>query len=228
MTTKRVWLQAAAWALLACLPAAAQEGPDAPEAEKEGEGLTYEKAVGMLREIEGLMKTSEELLDDSSRGKALETEQQLAEKLKELLKEDEKEDPALAQKKVLEKIDRLMKKSEKSQKGAVEGLAEMIRKARTSPGQDEPKPRPGKPKPPPKSAKPPQQPGSPAPAPYDPNRNDPVNTFRSRAERPGRWGDLPPRLREAILSGKRDLDEYPAEYRELLKEYMKKLSEEKE
>jgi hypothetical protein len=69
------------------------------------------------------------------------------------------------------------------------------------------------------------QPSSPATSPYDPGRNsDPINKFRSRGDRTGRWGDLPPRLREAMLSGKRDLDDYPAEYRELLKEYFKSLS----
>ena len=55
-----------------------------------------------------------------------------------------------------------------------------------------------------------------------------MNTFRSKGDRTGRWGDLPPRVREAMQSGKRDLDEYPAEYREVLKEYMKRLAEEKE
>lgn len=57
---------------------------------------------------------------------------------------------------------------------------------------------------------------------------DPVNKFRSRGDRTGQWGNLPPRIREAILHGTRDLDEYPPEYREALKEYMKKLAELKE
>ena len=74
-------------------------------------------------------------------------------------------------------------------------------------------------------AKRPQQPSSPATSPYDPNRQgDPINKFRSKGDRTGRWGDLPSRLREPFLNGKRDLDDYPAEFRELLKEYFKEIS----
>jgi hypothetical protein len=70
----------------------------------------------------------------------------------------------------------------------------------------------------------PTSPSSPAPAPYDPGRlGDPVNRFRSKGDRTGRWGDLPPRLREAMLSGKRDLDDFPPEFQELLREYFKEL-----
>ena len=88
---------------------------------------------------------------------------------------------------------------------------------------------PGQSKPGQQGMKPQNQPSSPAPAPYDPNRTgDPVNKFRSQGDRTGRWGDLPPRIREAMLSGKRDLDQYPPEFREVLKEYMRKLAEEKE
>jgi len=48
--------------------------------------------------------------------------------------------------------------------------------------------------------------------------------FRSKADRTGRWGDLPARLREPILNGKRQLDDYPPEFQELLKEYFKGLT----
>lgn len=47
-------------------------------------------------------------------------------------------------------------------------------------------------------------------------------------DRSGRWGDLPARLREAMLSGKRAIDDFPAEYQGILKEYMRKLADEKE
>ncbi|HXX93812.1 MAG TPA: hypothetical protein VEN81_09270, partial [Planctomycetota bacterium] len=70
----------------------------------------------------------------------------------------------------------------------------------------------------------PQQPSNPATAPYDPNRQgDPINKFRSKADRTARWGDLPARLREPILNGKRDLDDYPPEFQQLLKEYFEKM-----
>lgn len=60
--------------------------------------------------------------------------------------------------------------------------------------------------------------------PYDPNRRDPMHKFRSRGDRTGRWGDLPARIREAMLSGRRDLDDYPAEFQQILKEYMDALA----
>jgi hypothetical protein len=64
--------------------------------------------------------------------------------------------------------------------------------------------------------------------PYDPNRNDPPSKFRSQGDRSGAWGNLPDRVREAMLHGKRDVDEYPAEYQQILKEYMEKLAGEKD
>jgi hypothetical protein len=75
----------------------------------------------------------------------------------------------------------------------------------------------------------PDQPQNPADKPYDPNRNgEPINKFRSKGDRTGRWGDLPARVREAMLSGKRAIDDFPAEYQQVLKEYMKKLADEKD
>jgi hypothetical protein len=35
---------------------------------------------------------------------------------------------------------------------------------------------------------------------------------------------LPPKIREAMLHGWRDIDDYPADYAELLNEYFKTLS----
>lgn len=199
-----------------------------PEPGEEKE-LTTEEAMQILRDCQKLMTQAEDLLNDSSRGKALETEKDLIEKIDKLLKEDSKENPAASQQKVLEKIQKLMKKSEKSQGDTVEKLADVIRraKAQQGQGQGQPQPQPGRQQQ--SQSQRPQQPGNPATAPYDPNRTgDPVNKFRSRGDRTGRWGDLPPRLREAMLSGKRDLDDYPPEFQQVLKEYMKKLAEESE
>jgi hypothetical protein len=124
------WLAAA----LAAAPAWAQDPPrpddkfrpEAPQKEDE-EDLTPEKAMAMLKEVRELMEKSEELLNTSSRGKALETEKEVLERIKELLKDD----PQATQKQILEKIERLMSKSEGQQKDAVERLAEIIRKAKS-------------------------------------------------------------------------------------------------
>lgn len=204
--------------------------PEAPKPEEEAD-LTPEKAIQMLKEVRELQELAAELLNASAQGKALETEQELLSKLKGLLKDEEKADPQAAQKKILEKIERLMGKSEGSQKDAVDKMGEIIRRVKQGQGQGQGKPQPGqqqKQQQQQQQGKRPQQPSNPATSPYDPGRNsDPINKFRSTADRTGRWGDLPARLREPILNGKRDLDDYPPEFQQLLKEYFKELSGEK-
>ena len=221
-------------------PVFAQDKPEKPEksekqdkppaAPKEEAELSIEEAMKMLKEVGKLMETAEELLNDASRGKALESEEKILERIKELLKEDSKENPAEAQKKILEQIQKLMKGSEKKQGQSADKMGEVIRRVKAAQGQGQPQP--GQPQQPqqqkPQSMKP-DQPQSPADKPYDPNRNgDPINKFRSKGERTGRWGDLPARLREAMLSGKRQIDDYPPEFRQVLMEYMKKLADEKD
>jgi len=206
---------------------AAQDKP--PGNPREEAELSIEEAMKMLKEVGKLMDTAEELLNDASRGKALETEKELMQKIDKLLKEDSKENPAEAQKKVLEKIQKLMGKSEKSQGQSADKMGEVIRRVKAAQGQGQPQPgqpQPGQQKP--QSMKP-DQPSNPAERPYDPNRNgEPINKFRSKGDRTGRWGDLPARVREAMLTGKRAIDDFPAEYQQLLKEYMKRLADEKE
>src|SRR5262245_35064623 len=215
-----------ALALMAGL--ALQDKPPAPPHKEEAE-LTIEEAMKMLKEVGTLMEAAEELLNNASHGKALETEKELLDKIDKLLKEDSKENPAEAQKKILEKIQKLMGKSEKSQGQSADKLGEVIRRVKAAQGQGQPQP--GQPQPGQQKQQPmkPNQPSNPADRPYDPNRNgEPINKFRSRGDRSGRWGDLPPRLREAMLNGKRAIDDLPAEYQQLLKEYMKRLADEKE
>jgi hypothetical protein len=197
---------------------------DKPAPKDDPEDLTPEKALEMLKEVQGLMTRSEDLLNDSSRGQAVETEDVLLKRINELLRDD----PAAAQKKVLEKIAKLMEKSEGSQKDAIERMAEILRKAKAcqggscqKPGEQGRQSQPGQ-------LKPVQQPGDPARAPYDPNRLGSVEKFKSQATRSGNWGNLPSRLREAMQVGRRAIDDFPAEYQQILKEYMKKLAEDKE
>src|ERR1041384_8272107 len=92
---------------------AVQDKP--PSNPREEAELSIEEAMKMLKDVGKLMESAEELLNDASRGKALETEKELMDKIDRLLKEDSKENPADAQKKILEKIQKLMGKSEKSQ-----------------------------------------------------------------------------------------------------------------
>lgn len=216
-----------ALATVLLLSAVAQEPPKpAPKPEAEEKELTPEEALKILEECQGLMEQAEALLNDSARGKSLLSQEETAKRIEELLKED----PGLAQKSTLEKIERLMKKSEGSQGSTVEKLADVIRRVKAQQqGQGQGQPQQGPPQQMPQQMpqgqQPQNQPSNPATAPYDPNRQgDPINKFRSRGDRTGRWGDLPPRMREAMLSGQRDLDQFPPEYQQLLKEYFKVIS----
>jgi hypothetical protein len=210
---------------IAAILALALQNPPPPAQEEKD--LTPEEALKILKECGKLMEEAETLLNDSARGKALGSEKETLERINKLLGTPPA-DPAEEQKKILEKIEKLMGKSGKSQGETVDKLGDVIRRARAQQGQGQGDPQPG----PPQQGQPQDQkpqsnpnPSSPAPAPYDPGRNsDPINKFRSRGDRTGRWGDLPPRIREAMLSGKRDLDDFPAEYQQLLKEYFKSLS----
>ena len=112
------------WMAALVLAAGLQDKP-APKADEEE--LTPEKALQMLKEVQGLMVRSEDLLNDSSRGKSVETEDAILKRINDLLKDD----PAASQKKTLEKIAKLMEKSEGSQKDAVDKMAEIIRKAKS-------------------------------------------------------------------------------------------------
>ena len=219
-----------AFALVLSLAGSALAQDKPPANPKEEAELSIEEAMKMLKEVGKLMETAEELLNDASRGKALETEKELMEKIDKLLKEDSKENPSEAQKKVLEKIQKLMGKSEKSQGKSADKMGEVIRRVKAAQGQGQPQP--GQPQPgqqPKPQAQRPDSPQNPADKPYDPNRNgEPINKFRSKGDRTGRWGDLPARVREAMLSGKRAIDDFPAEYQQVLKEYMKRLADEKD
>ncbi len=132
---KKLCLMAAVFALGIAGAVLAQDPPKSPEPREGPEGaeeedLTPEKAMQLLKEARDLMGVSEELLLDSSRGKSLETEKAIVERLKKLLEEEEKGDPKAAQKKVLEKIQKLLQKTGKSQDETVKKINEIIRKAK--------------------------------------------------------------------------------------------------
>jgi|SRR5688572_4822778 len=103
-----------------------KEAPPAQEAPEEDE-LTPAQAMELLADAHRMMGKSEELLNDSSRGKALETEKALMERLERELKDE----PGEMQKRILEKVGKLVEKAEKKEKDAVDKLAEIIKKAKT-------------------------------------------------------------------------------------------------
>ena len=108
----------------------AQEEPKSdPKNEKDDDEdqLTPEQAMEMLKDIQGMMSKAEELLNDSSRGKALATEEDLIKKLEKEFKDD----PTALQKQILEKVKKLNERTEKKQKDAIDKLAELIKKAKS-------------------------------------------------------------------------------------------------
>ena len=220
----------------------AQEAPPlereepAPEEEKE---LTPQETMKLLHEIEDLMDLSEELLYNSSLGKALETSEELKKKIEELLREDREKPPPSSdggtpqenpgenpQEETLRKVEKLMGKAQEKQGGTIERIRELIRRAKQAQQS-----MPGPPKHQQQEKKEQQQPrqqnqsNNPATQPYDPNRNELPSRFRSKADQTDSWGHLPPSVREAMLHGRDDIDDYPPEFRERLKEYMEKLAD---
>jgi hypothetical protein len=205
------------------LPAAflfALSGAAWAQDEEEGEDedqLTPEQAMEMLKDIHGLMAKAEDLLNDGSRGKALETEQELLKKLEREFKDE----PAALQRQILEKVKKLTQRSEKKQKDAIDKMQELIKKARSCGGGNSKGDKQQEQKQNQSQAQ--KQPSGPAQTPYNPNRTDPPSKFRSNADRTGQWGNLPPRMREQMMHGKRDIDDYPAELQQVLSEYMKRI-----
>jgi hypothetical protein len=103
-----------------------KEAPPGTEEPQEDE-LTPAQAMELLEDAHRMMGKAEELLNDSSRGKALETEKALLERLQRELKDE----PGTLQKRILEKVGKLVEKAEKKEKDAIEKLNEIIKRAKT-------------------------------------------------------------------------------------------------
>jgi hypothetical protein len=183
----------------------------AQEEEPEDDELTPAQAMELLGDAHGMMVKAEELLNDSSRGKALETERKLIERLERELKDE---------KGILAKVGKLIEKAEKKEKDAADKLAEIIKKAKTSSGssnqsaKDRQKQEQGR------QAK---QPGNPAVRPYQPNRVDEPSKFQSYATKTGSWGNLPPAVRAAMLAASKE--ELPPEFQEIWKKYTESMQD---
>ena len=217
--------------LLPCGMAWAQDGPDTPK--KPGPqddpyetALTPQEALEMMQQIYDLMGEAEVKLNDASKGEELRDEKDVIAKIEKLKKK--MDDATATQTAILDKMDKLLNRSQKKQKTAIDKINELIRRCQKckggGKGQAQGKKQgegsnPGK-------ASPGAGKGATATDPYDPSRNDPANKFRSRADRFGQWGLLPPHQREAIMHRNDALEDFPPEFQELIKEYNKVLSEE--
>jgi hypothetical protein len=213
-------MKTVAWALaLALLPGGALW------AQEEEKPLTPEEAIEMLKEIYALMGEAEARLNDAARTEGLAAEKDVAEKIEELLKQMDQS--AATQRAVIEKMNLLLERSKKKQESTVEKINELIRRAQKQQGQgqSQPQPQPND-QANPSQSDPAQGGGQQAQRPYNPNKNDEANKFRSKADRYGSWGNLPPKAREAMHQSKRAIEDFPPEFQELLKQYHKAISDE--
>lgn len=202
--------------------ASAQEGDkdkppkQEPQEEEDEEQLTPGGAMELLEEALGMMTKAEELLNDSSRGKALATQKDLEKRLKDELKDD----PTFSQRRILDKIGKLVEKAEKKEKDAAEKLGEIIKKARSSQSQsqsEQQQPGQGQGQ----GSNKAKQPGSPAQKPYDPGRTEQPSKFKSEATKSGTWGNLPAAAKQAILDASKE--DVPPEFQEIWKKYYEML-----
>lgn len=214
-------------------------GPDAPAPPGGEEGSEAEPPpadpLKTLEEAARLMAEAEEYLNSAAawKGAARGTE---AERKLRLPEEPAAPGGGAAgqaqekQSQAHEKLGKLLDDADRRQKDTIERINLLIRQARACESQGGGSPRPQlRPQPLPRSPRPQPQDQRPdagdrARRPYDPppvsDRTAPPRT----ADRTDRWGDLPPHVRDEAFQGRRQVDEFPAEYRDLLQEYYKRLS----
>jgi hypothetical protein len=126
-----------------------------------------------------------------------------------------------------EKIDKLLGDADKRQRDTIELINQLIRQARAVQQAQAQKQQHQQQQPQPQSQQPQNtQPNAsnPAQRPYTPPPSREGPAPPRSADRADRWGDLPPHMRDETNQGLRQVEEFPAEYRELLQEYYKRLS----
>ena len=198
--------------------------------------LTPEEILKRLQEARDLMFEAEELLSKLGKEGAPERMRRAADKLAPPKPPDDPSSPSGggaqgAQSDGMKKLDALLRGTEKAQQETAERLNGLLQKlAQMEQQQGQPQPggqRPQNPRPQPLNPDNQPNPGQPAEKPYDPPKRTPPPLTGPRSSDPaGAWGNLPPRLRDQILQGERDVERFPEEYRELLREYFKRLAEE--
>lgn len=118
------------WTVAGCVlftaSAAWAQEPPSPKG-TDHQHLDPGEAIRLLHETQTLMERSEGILNDSSRGKAAQTEAMILARIENLLKED----PSAAQKAILEKIAKLMEKSEATQKDAIQRMEKILKDAKS-------------------------------------------------------------------------------------------------
>jgi hypothetical protein len=209
-----------------------------PDAGEEGEEKRADP-IKTLEEVVKLMAEAEEYLNAAAARKALDTGREIERKLEPPPPSPDKPPEAgtppppsgesqkaiekmkLAQ----EKIDKLLGGADKKQKDTIELINLLIRQARQvqQSGQQQQQRQQQQQQ---QRQQPQNQPNAtnPAQQPYTPPPTREGTAPPRTADRADRWGDLPPHMRDETNQGMRQVEEFPAEYRELLQEYYKRLS----
>ena len=117
-----------------------------------------------------------------------------------------------------------MKRSEGRQQGAIDKLADLVKKMLACQGSECKSCQKSGQKQAKQQNKSQPNAQNPAQSPHIPSADDPISTFRSRAEQAGCWGPLPPRISGQGVPV--NLVEYSAEVRAMLKEYLRVLANE--
>jgi hypothetical protein len=178
------------------------------------------------------MKTAEEFLVDSGKGKDLVGDKGIEKKLEKSQKAINKvlvgrkveiKPAGDIQSSILQLVDMLLLTTKETQNIAIARLEELLRKLPdTKPESRQPSDNENQPEP--QNAEP-QDPTEPANKPYDVNRVGDSSPIPRHPNESGDWVRLPERVREQILAGERDIEKFPAEYRDILKRYFESLGQ---
>lgn len=187
------------------------------------ESLEKVDIMATLNKIIEKMGDAEGFLSQASIWKALTPQEQAGHDIDKIIKQQEK---------ALKELNKLFKNTKGSQKQAIKEISKLIKLARqqgqgqgSSQGQKQPQPK--KIKPQNKQPQPQQKkPGHPADKPYEATGTLPHGLRPFTDDLAKKWGNLPPKLRDAILEMKQD--ELISEYLERLEKYFKILASEEE
>lgn len=173
--------------------------------------------LAVLKQISEKMTDSADGLSKASIWKAIKEGEDAGKKIEEIIR---------MQKEALAQLDKSLQETKSKQKGAIDDITKLIKLARKmqsnsqsdgSAQQSNPEPKPGQKNP--GSQQKPNQ--GPAQQPYESTTNPP-GSGRHTGGASEQWGNLPPKLRDAILLSKNE--EFTLEYQEWLQRYFKILA----
>ena len=171
--------------------------------------------LSLLKQIQEKMTDAADDLSKASVWKASENQGQTVTDINEVIKR---------QKEALEQLNKSLQDTKKKQQDAIDNINKLIKAARQAQQQGEGQqnqPQPNAQQPQKSKEQPKQKPGEPAQKPYEATAQPP-GTGRHTGGTTDRWGNLPPKLRDAIILSKSE--EFTLEYQQWLERYFKILA----